>query len=424
MKVLHVIPSLSERSGGPGQAIISMCRSLQEQGTEVLIATTDHDQVSSSEKEVSSSRVQVPKLQSPDSSACANGRLASPSLTRSLKPETRNHKGVPTLFFPLGWGESFKYSKPLSAWLDGNVKNFDVVHIHAVFNHASIAAANACRKNSVPYVVRPLGTLDPWSMKQKPLRKQLFWRLAGKRMLAGAAAVHYTARAEQSAAEASLGLNHGIIIPLSVDIDPSTGVNGVKKLSTKLQGLSAGRYVLVLSRLHPKKGLAVLIEAFLKLTQTSQFQDWKLVLAGDGQSDDVKVLKDLVAKSDAQESVLFPGWLEGDEKDAFLRNAALLALPSYHENFGLCVMEALAHGVPVLVSPHVSLADEVSEAGAGWITAVDKGAIETALREALANEAERTRRGRAGRELSTAFSSERVVTQLTEMYVEVSAAQR
>src|SRR3977135_4493328 len=111
MKVLHVIPSVSERSGGPGQAIIPMCRSLQEQGTEVTIATTD----ARFRKQPSLGAIPI-------------------------------HKGVPTIFFPLQWGESFKYSKPLAAWLDANVDQFDVVHIHAVFNHACLAAAAACRK--------------------------------------------------------------------------------------------------------------------------------------------------------------------------------------------------------------------------------------------------------------------------------------
>src|SRR6266568_8899384 len=154
MKVLHVIPSVSERSGGPGQAIIPMCRSLQEQGVEVLIATTD------------AGLNEAITLRAPGS-----------------------HKGIPTIFFPLQWGQSFKYSRPLAIWLDQNVKAFDVVHIHAVFNHACTAAARACRKHGVPYVVRPLGTLHPWSMKQKSLRKKVFLYVGVRRMLTGAAAI-------------------------------------------------------------------------------------------------------------------------------------------------------------------------------------------------------------------------------------------
>ena len=402
MKVLHVIPSVSERSGGPGHAIIPMCRSLQEQGTEVLIATTDHGvdgKVSSSEFQVSSSEMP----------------------TRNSKLETQNYyKGVPTVFFPLQWGQSFKYSKPLAAWLDANVRAFDVVHIHAVFNHACIAAASACRRHRVPYVVRPLGTLDPWSMNQKSLRKFLFWQVAGKRMLTGAAAVHYTAHAEQVAAEESLGLNHGRVIPLGVDTQLPSEVNGAEILAHKLPALSGRPYVLVLSRLHPKKGLDVFVDAFVSLVRKQGFEEWRLVLAGEGPEDYVEVLKQKVAGHAAGDKIFFAGWLEGDAKDVFLRHASLLALPSYHENFGLCVMEAMAAGVPVLVSPHVNLAAEIEAAGAGWIAPVEQSAIEAALDEALAAAGERLKRGQAGKNLSLEFSSERVAARLNEMYCGVS----
>jgi len=111
MRVLHVIPSVSERSGGPAQAIVSMCRALMDQGVEVLLATTDHDlSVSSFEFRVSGS---------------APGEAKQ--VTRNSKLETRNYKGIPTVCFPMQKGESFKYSRPFAVWLDANVKSFDVV---------------------------------------------------------------------------------------------------------------------------------------------------------------------------------------------------------------------------------------------------------------------------------------------------------
>lgn len=415
MRVLHVIPSVSERSGGPGQAIIPMCRSLQEQGTEVMIVTTDHEMASSP-------AFQVASRMSADAGDSGSNFPTQQSLIRDSKFETRNYQGVPTLFFPLQWGESFKYSRPLAAWLDANVNKFDVVHIHAVFNHACLAAGAACRKHHVPYVVRPLGTLDPWSMKQKPVRKFLFWQLAGKRLLQSAAAVHYTARAEQTAAEESLGVNHGRVIPLGVETNLPAQTHVDEVVSDKLLSLHGHPYVLVLSRLHPKKGLDIFVDAFLSLGKQKDFEGWRLVLAGEGSKEYVKGLKQKVSAHQAEDIVFFPGWLEGDEKNAFLRGASLLALPSYQENFGLCVMEALACGVPVLVSPHVNLADEIKAAGAGWIAAVDKEAIKSVLEDALSCENERARRGAAGRTLSLEFSHERVAARLNEMYSAVLVA--
>jgi len=133
----------------------------------------------------------------------------------------------------------------------------------------------------------------------------------------------------------------------------------------------------------------------------------------------VASLKRLVHEHDAPESVIFPGWLEGEYKEAALRNASLLALPSYHENFGLCVMESLACGVPVLISPHVNLAPEILEAQAGWIAAVDKDSLEAALGQALRSEAELRRRGEAGLKLATSFDWSVVANKLAELYMSV-----
>ncbi len=356
MKVLHVIPSVSERSGGPGMAIVPMCRALQAQGIEVVLVTTE--------------------------------------MSRTID-------GVPTMFFESQLGE-FKYSRPLAAWLNANVKHFDAAHIHAVFNHACVAAARACRNADVPYVIRPLGTLDPWSMKQKSVRKRVFWSLAGKAMLSAAAAVHYTSAAEKAATEGLLSVNHGTVIPLGIEAPLSTN------------GASDDRYVLVLSRLHSKKGLDVLIDAFLDIARQPRFAKWRLIIAGDGPE------KNSLKQRAASDRIVFPGWLDGERKEAMLRGASLLVLPSYQENFGLCVMEALARSVPVLVSPHVNLAAEIAAANAGWIAAVEKNALVEALASALSNDGERAQRGRAGKALSQRYSWERVASSLISLYIEIT----
>ena len=371
MRVLHVIPSVSERSGGPGMAIVPMCRALQQHGIEVLLVTTD------------------------------GGMRAFKSA------QAIDYEDVPAIFFPAQFAESFKYSRPLSVWLRQHVGGFDLAHIHAVFNHSSVAAARECRMQRVRYVIRPLGTLDPWSMKQKAFRKRLFWSLAGATMLNGAAAVHYTSQAEKTATEDLLGVNHGQVIPL-----------GVEAVAGSTNGASRNPYVLVVSRLHPKKGLDILIDAFIALTRRENFAPWRLVIAGDGPADHVALLKRKAAA--AQDRIVFAGWLDGDRKEQMLRNASLLALPSYQENFGLCILEGLARSVPVLLSPHVNLANEIEVANAGWIAAVEKQALTETLASALSNPEELAKRGRAGKLLSLRYSWERVATDLSDLYARIT----
>lgn len=359
MRVLHVIPSIAPRYGGPSRAVVEMCRASRAYGVDTLIATTDAD---------------------------GEARLAVPH-GQQISYET-----VPAIFFPRQWSEAYKYSHPLAHWLGERTRDFDVVHIHAVFSHACLAAAQTCRKQGVPYVVRPLGTLDPWSLKQKRFRKELFWHLGVRQMLRGAAAMHYTTVAERRLAEESLGLTRGAVIPLGIEADL------FEQTKSSLPPLVTAPYVLVLSRLHHKKGLDILLPAFLSLAKRSEFVEWKLVLAGEGEAHYVDALKSLAKSCGANGNVVFTGWLDGEQRKAILRAASLLALTSYQENFGLCVVEALACGVPVLLSPHVNLAKEIERSGAGWIAPLDIAALEQTLADTLRDEEGRAQRGTIGRE--------------------------
>ena len=419
MRVLHVIPSVAERSGGPATAIVPMCRALQQHGVEVLLVTTDAGM-----RNAINSRGKPPFLTCSPSKDLretfidlGEARDLNQEQVRKagLSPPTGNYKGVPAIFFPSQLGESFKYSRPLAAWLNSHIHEFGLAHIHAVFNHSSIAAAHVCRKAAVPYVVRPLGTLEPWSMTQKSVRKRVFWQVAGKAMLRSAAAIHYTTDAEKNSTESLLGLNHGKVIGLGVEIN--TGAK--ERLAEHFPGLAQEPYALVMSRLHPKKGLDVLIDAFLALVQREKFAHWRLVIAGDGPSEHVLKLKELAAASLHSGRIMFTGWLDGEQKEALLSGASLLVLPSRQENFGMCVMEALARSVPVLVSPHVNLAHEIVLANAGWIATVDKDALTTRLAEALDDEEERAVRGRAGKQLSMKYSWESAAKSLYELYTAI-----
>ncbi|MGE5361502.1 MAG: glycosyltransferase, partial [Bacteroidales bacterium] len=270
MKVLHVIPAIAPCYGGPSAALPQMCRALAQQGIEPTIATTDAD---------------------------GRGRLAVP-----LEVAT-TYDAASTIFFHRQYSESFKYSRPLASWLARNVRSFDIVHIHAVLSHACLAAGRACRTGGVPYVVRPLGTLDPWSLGQKALKKRLLLRAAGRSMLWHAAAIQYTSREEKRLVESSLGLVRGAVIPLGVD-DGLFARNAASRQSNREE---APPYVLALSRLHPVKGLEALITAFGRAVPRDV--EWRLVIAGDGDGAYVDALKRLAGESGAGERVVFPGWV-------------------------------------------------------------------------------------------------------------------
>jgi glycosyltransferase involved in cell wall biosynthesis len=350
-----VIPSVAVRYGGPSQAVVALSRALRSRGVETLIATTDAD---------------------------------GPTRLDVRRGEPTIWSGEPVIFFRRQASEALKLSLRLSSWLRTNVSRFDVVHVHAVFSHACVAAGAAAARAAVPYVVRPLGTLDPRSLRQKPLRKRLFLRAGAARLLRDAAAVHYTTPAEKQLAESALALGRGVVIPNGVDDALVPGPVASAALPCPPP------YVLALGRLHEKKGLDVLIHAFGSTDAARSGA--RLVVAGDGEPPYVAHLHALARNVCPAGSVVFAGWIAGDARVSAFRGAALVALPSRQENFGLAVAEAMACGTAVVVGPAVNLAPDIERVRAGWVVPVEASALARALDEALSDPAERRRRGAAG----------------------------
>jgi glycosyltransferase involved in cell wall biosynthesis len=381
-KVLHVIPALAPRYGGPSTAAVGMCRALIQAGVPALIATTDAD---------------------------GQGRLAVPT------GQIESYAGVPVIFFPRVASESFKWSGPLEAWLKDHVRDFDLVHAHAVFSHSSLAAGRACQASGVPYVVRPLGTLDPWSLSRHRLRKRLLFRLGVRRLLAGAAALHYTSDEERRLAEAGLPwLPRGVVVPLGVEDELFGGDAGDRSGGAPI--------LLVLSRLDAKKGIDLLIAAFHALAEHESCRAWTLVIAGDGDAAYVSSLRTLADGGAARDRIVFRGWVEGNDRHALFQQASLFALPSHQENFGIALVEAMANRVPAVVSPGVNLAADVEASGAGWVVTRDAAALREVLRVAMADRAELRRRGERARALAERFRWSAVGSRLETLYQQIVGA--
>lgn len=378
MKVLHVIHAVSPKYGGPSKALLSMCRGLLARGVDVQIACTN----------------------------------AEPGGRMPVETETRTtFQGVPAIFFKAKGIGAFDYSSVLARWLDQHVAEFDLVHIHGVFSHACLAAAKACRKHNVPYIVRPVGHIEPWALAQKPARKKIFLKLGGGTMLRGAKAIHYACVREKEDSEKALAMNHGVVIPLGVELEAAT-----EPVRAKDRANGKRPYVLMLSRLQPTKGIGTLLDAFLDAREDSALRGWQLLIAGDGPTEFQASLKRTIKERNAEDSVQLTGWLDGEAKRRALAGASLLALPSHHESFGLCVVEAMAQGVPVLVSPEVGVAADVQASGSGWVSSVDSGSLSRTLIAALSDPEERRRRGEAGRALSRKFDWSNVAQMLEELY--------
>jgi glycosyltransferase involved in cell wall biosynthesis len=355
-----------------------MCRALDARGVSTVIATTDAD---------------------------GHERLSVPLGART------SWNGLNVLFFEREWSEAFKYSGSLARWLNEHVDEFSVVHIHAVLSHACLAAASAARHAGVPYIVRPLGTLDPWSLAQKPWKKRLLMNLGGLQLLRHASAIQYTSNREKRHVEDALGLSRGTVVPLGIADE------WLMEPPISDAARAGNRYVLSLSRLHPVKNLDALIDAFADVTRSED--GWKLIVAGAGDDGYGDRLRALIRDRSLDDRVRLTGWVDGAMKKQLLREASVFALPSLHENFGVSLVEAMAAGVPCLVSDQVHLADTIAEANAGWVTGVSRAALAAVLSDALFGSDSRRARGAAARSVAARFSWTAVAGELADLYAAV-----
>lgn len=308
------------------------------------------------------------------------------------------HQGVPVRFFkrlspPLNVIREFAYSFGFQRWLGKNISNYDVVHVHAIFSFVSTYAMYLARRKGIAYVVRPIGQLEKWSLQQSKNRKSRYLDLIERSNLLAADCVHFTAESErEQALQVIPALKHSVI-PLGISA-PMPLRQARFKIREHWQLDRAVPTLLYLSRLHPKKGLDLLIDA-LAIVDDFPF---KLLIAGQGEQVFEDALKQKIKRLELEQKVQFVGFAKGAEKNLLLQGADLFVLTSHSENFGIAVLEAMASGTAVLVSHAVALSSEVAQRKLGYVTALDVDAIRREIIDALADLENTHEMGRSARD--------------------------
>jgi len=280
----------------------------------------------------------------------------------------------PVSTFALGPGSgNFGYAAALVPWLKANADGYDAVVVHGLWQYQSLAVWRALRGGPVPYFVYPHGMLDPWFRHAYPLKhfkKSLYWSLIERRVLRDAGAVLFTATEEARLALHTFTpceinpavVGYGVAL---ADAARRVCVDVFFRAWPETQGR---RLVLFLGRLHPKKGGDLLIDAFAKVLESQPLLH--LVMAGpDDGAGTRAALQSQAARLGIAERVTFTGMLSGDLKWSALQAAEVFVLPSHQENFGIAVVEALAMGVPVLISDKVNIWREIVADDAGMAEA-------------------------------------------------------
>lgn len=390
LKVLHVIPSVSSTRGGPTLVALNLVKALRDRNVDAEIVTTNDDGV---------------------------GVLDVP-WDRCIE-----YEGVPIWFFPrfsapktgisLGNDRGFLFSWPLTRWMWQNLSNYDVLDTHYLFSYSSTCAGAIARWKHIPYTVRTMGQLSPWALAQSHRKKQVYSALIERQNLNQAAIVHCTSQGEAEDVD-----NFGVtaskaILPLGVQSGVQIEDAGLKL--RQVYNISAqSAIVLFLSRIHYKKRPELLLETLHSLKSKHHFH---LIFAGTGDEEYLQQIESLVESLDLRENVTFAGFVTGESKELVLQGSDFFVLPSFAENFAIAVAEAMAAGLPVIITPEVQIAPEVGTANAGLVVEGEVKPVADAIATLLTSPQLRQELGNNGKRLvETRYSWEAIAGDLISVY--------
>jgi glycosyltransferase involved in cell wall biosynthesis len=381
VKILHVVPTYvpAWKHGGPIRSVHGLCKALAARGHQVTVFTTDVD---------TDGAVPVGQAVALD--------------------------GVEVWYFPVTAPRRLYRSPRMGAALRQHMPEFDAVHLHSVFLWPTSAAARAAERAGVPYVVSPRGMLVGDLLRRRGRWRKTAWlRLVERRTLARAAGLHVTADLEaQEARKLGLPLPRIFVVPNGIDPEPAPPPDAPAAAIRAL--LASPPFLLYVGRLSWKKGRDRLIPALARVPGTV------LAVAGNDEEGIRPRLEALAREAGVGARVRFLGAVDGADKAALLHGCAALVLPSYSENFGNSVLEAMAAGRPVAVTPEVGLAEVVREERAGIVAEGDPAALGEALRAFLADP-DREAMGRRGADAAhRRFGWKAVALEMEKVYREVA----
>jgi glycosyltransferase involved in cell wall biosynthesis len=387
LKILHVVASYlpAVRYGGTIVSVHGLCRALARRGHDVHVYTTSVD--------------------GPRDSAVPHNTAV-------------DIDGVTVWYFQSQQARRLYFAPPLGTMLRDHIAEFAVVHTHAIYLWPLWTAARIAEAAGVPYVVSPRGMLE----KELIEGRSLIWKAAligffEKRTLERAAAIHFTSRREAGEARAfGFDLPAACEIPNGVDIDTERAAEP----SPAIQAItSRGPYTLFLGRINWKKGLDRLIRSLVDAPRV------RLVLAGNDDEGYRQILESLAQSLGVSERVIFAGPVAGADKSALLQRAEMLVLPSYSENFGNVVLEAMAAGRPVVVTPEVGVAEMVREGGVGLVAGDDATSLGRTMARLTDDPALGNTLGARGQALAAEqFTWDAVAARMEALYERVASGRR
>lgn len=340
---LHYVSEVRFELGGVVQAVVDLCEAISARGHKVTLVTCDAKD--------------VPKAWIEDENTGPTVIEIKPSALTKLRISSEGLQ---------------KFEKAL--------EGIQLAHLHTPWDLGNFQLIPILRKAKVPYIVTVHGMLDDWCMDRKALKKQIFLKVMGRKLFENATTVHLTAESEFEQASRWVPINGRKAVQCyALDLsayDPLPGPGPATKAFPQID--SEKLKILFLSRLHPKKGVEFLLEAGAILKQRGK--SIQLLIAGPGEPKYVQSLKDKMSSLGIEDETEFLGMVHGVEKRSLFQLSDAFVLPTYQENFGLVIAEAMACGTPVVTTQGTDIWQEISQGGAK-IAELDPTSIADKLEE-------------------------------------------
>jgi glycosyltransferase involved in cell wall biosynthesis len=380
LSCVHFIREIRAEQGGVVQAVIDLCDAVAAAGHAVTVVTCD---ATDAPQRWLDQRAAAPQIVLADRSA-----LRSRLLSRSGLETCREA-----------------------------IRQADLVHLHTPWEPSHLQLARLLHAESTPYLVTVHGMLDDWCMAQKSIKKRAFLALGGKRFLEAAGCVHFTAAAERAQALQWIpaAADRSAVVPLVVDLSAfAQAIPAAMGHAPERGSRPEPSKILFLSRLHPKKGVELLLSAAAQLR--SEGLAFRLLIAGPGEPGYRAGLEQQARAERIDDRTEWLGMVRGPAKPALYASADVFVLPTFQENFGLVLAEAMASATPVVTTRGTDIWQELQEAGA-LIADRSPAALATAIRQVLADPAAARKRAAQGREyVQRWLDKDRVVEQYEKLY--------
>jgi glycosyltransferase involved in cell wall biosynthesis len=383
LKILHIVPTYvpAWRYGGPIRSIHALCRALAKKGHQVDVFTTNKN---------GAERLDIPVS------------------------EFTNVNSVRVMYFECNqWLDRIYYSRPMKKALQKEIENYDVIHLHSVYLWPTLMAARICFRAKKPYLISPRGMLiGDLIRKKNSLIKKIYIYIFESRNLKNASMVHCTSHLEElELRNLKIGIPSVCVIGngLLEETEDEYGINNVHSFVPPPEN-----YLLFVGRLNWKKGLDRLIKAMPII------KDHILVIVGNDEDGYLAELKKICISQNVQDRIHFYGEVVGVAKEKLIRGSSMLILPSYSENFGNVLLEAMAFGKAVGCTPEVGLAEVISKNNAGIVLPIDSKEMGKNLNTILGDKKSLLEMGQNGRILfEREFDWSKLVIDFEKMYKKV-----